>query len=151
MVNVSRFKIVQAQVYELVAAEFGRIKRAIEIHARPPVTGADEHHLIKGLSKTFEAHYAEAGASWQEVRDKLLAAVIDTTVELINSSRDKKSDDNPRNMIAVGGNVLSRGLTLEGLTVSYFFRIVGAADTLLQMAEYLALWAPGVRVVQRRG
>ena len=76
------------------------------------------------------------------MRDKLLAAVIDTTVELINSSRDKASDDKAHNMIAVGGDVLSRGLTLEGLTVSYFYRIVGAADTLLQMARWFG-YRPG--------
>ena len=38
--------------------------------------------------------------------------------------------------IAVGGNTLSRGLTLEGLTVSYFVRAAGAYDTLLQMARW---------------
>ena len=45
-------------------------------------------------------------------------------------------------MIAVGGDVLSRGLTIEGLTVSYFYRIVGAADTLLQMARWFG-YRPG--------
>ena len=39
-------------------------------------------------------------------------------------------------MIAVGGDVLSRGLTLEGLCVSYFYRRVTASDTLMQMARW---------------
>lgn len=38
--------------------------------------------------------------------------------------------------IAVGGYSLSRGLTLEGLTVSYFLRNSKAYDTLLQMARW---------------
>jgi len=38
--------------------------------------------------------------------------------------------------IVVGGNVLSRGLTLEGLTVSYFIRTSTAYDTLLQMGRW---------------
>lgn len=38
--------------------------------------------------------------------------------------------------IAVGGNKLSRGLTLEGLTVSYFARHSAQYDTLLQMARW---------------
>jgi len=38
--------------------------------------------------------------------------------------------------IAVGGNKLSRGLTLEGLTVSYFARRSPQYDTLLQMARW---------------
>lgn len=38
--------------------------------------------------------------------------------------------------IAVGGNKLSRGLTLEGLTVSFFARRSPQYDTLLQMARW---------------
>ena len=39
-------------------------------------------------------------------------------------------------VIAVGGNSLSRGLTLEGLTTSYFLRNAKAYDTLLQMGRW---------------
>ena len=39
-------------------------------------------------------------------------------------------------LIAVGGNRLSRGLTLEGLTVAYFLRTTSMADSLLQMARW---------------
>jgi len=46
-------------------------------------------------------------------------------------------DEKPgRHIVAVGGNRLSRGLTLEGLTVSYFLRTASMADTLLQMARW---------------
>ncbi len=38
--------------------------------------------------------------------------------------------------IAIGGNTLSRGLTLEGLVVSYFVRSATAYDTLLQMGRW---------------
>ena len=41
-----------------------------------------------------------------------------------------------RHIVAVGGNRLSRGLTLEGLTISYFLRTTSMADTLLQMARW---------------
>jgi hypothetical protein len=41
-----------------------------------------------------------------------------------------------RHIIAVGGNRLSRGLTLEGLTISYFLRTTSMCDTLLQMARW---------------
>ena len=41
-----------------------------------------------------------------------------------------------RHIIAVGGNRLSRGLTLEGLTISYFLRTATMCDTLLQMARW---------------
>jgi hypothetical protein len=39
-------------------------------------------------------------------------------------------------VVAVGGDRLSRGLTLEGLTVSYFLRGARAYDTLMQMGRW---------------
>ena len=148
LVNVSRFKHVQSQVFDLVAHEFARIKNAIEIHAQPPTSGPDTHKVLIRLAQSYETHFADTQTTWFAVRDKLLGAVIDTTVELVNSSRDKTSDDKVRNMIAVGGDVLSRGLTIEGLTVSYFYRIVGAADTLLQMARWFG-YRPGYEDIVR--
>lgn len=40
------------------------------------------------------------------------------------------------NVIVIGGNALSRGLTLEGLTVSYFLRDAKYYDTIMQMARW---------------
>jgi hypothetical protein len=142
LVNVSRFKNVQAQVFELISIEFARIKAAIEIHANPPVSGADHHQVIRQLANAFDSYYSDAEISWETVRDKLFAAVYDTSVELVNSTRDKSDYEGTVNRIAVGGDVLSRGLTLEGLTVSYFYRLVGAADTLMQMARWFG-YRPG--------
>ncbi|MFJ4788928.1 Z1 domain-containing protein [Streptomyces sp. NPDC088794] len=54
-----------------------------------------------------------------------------------SSSEDRLDYENgPVVAIAVGGNTLSRGLTLEGLSVSYFVRSVSAYDTLLQMGRW---------------
>lgn len=44
--------------------------------------------------------------------------------------------ENPQTVIVIGGNTLSRGLTLEGLTSSYFVRASSAYDTLLQMGRW---------------
>ena len=51
-------------------------------------------------------------------------------------------------MIAIGGNTLSRGLTLEGLVVSYFLRVASAYDTLLQMGRWFG-YRPGYRDLPR--
>jgi hypothetical protein len=45
-------------------------------------------------------------------------------------------DDNPLPVIVIGGNTLSRGLTLEGLVSSFFVRRAGTYDTLLQMGRW---------------
>jgi hypothetical protein len=45
-------------------------------------------------------------------------------------------------LIAIGGLALARGLTLEGLAISYALRNIGAADTLLQMGRWFG-YRPG--------
>lgn len=45
-------------------------------------------------------------------------------------------DDNPLPVIVIGGNTLSRGLTLEGLISSFFVRKAVTYDTLLQMGRW---------------
>ena len=145
LINVSRFKHVQAQVHELVEAEFHRIKDAIELHSVSLVPGST-HHELAALNETFERHFKGTGLAWNEVVPKLKSAVHSTHVRLINSDRVKQvkdiSDLESERMIAVGGDVLSRGLTLDGLTISYFHRSVGASDTLLQMARWFG-YRPG--------
>jgi len=44
--------------------------------------------------------------------------------------------EDPGIFIVVGGNILGRGLTLEGLIVSFFVRTASAYDTLLQMGRW---------------
>lgn len=45
-------------------------------------------------------------------------------------------EDGAKTYIVVGGSILARGLTLEGLMVSYFLRTANQYDTLLQMGRW---------------
>lgn len=68
-----------------------------------------------------------------------LSEVIASTSVLIRNSQHPQpasSVDEPQVQIIIGGNVLSRGVTLEGLVVSYFLRTASAYDTLLQMGRW---------------
>lgn len=51
-------------------------------------------------------------------------------------------------VIAIGGNTLSRGLTLEGLVCSYFVRTARNYDTLMQMGRWFG-YRPGYRHLVR--
>lgn len=56
-----------------------------------------------------------------------------------NGSAGKRllyDNDSPKAVIVIGGNTLSRGLTLEGLVSSVFVRSIGLYDTLLQMGRW---------------
>ncbi len=50
--------------------------------------------------------------------------------------------------IVIGGNTLARGLTIEGLTCTYFTRNSGQADTLMQMARWFG-YRRGFELLQR--
>ena len=50
--------------------------------------------------------------------------------------------------IVIGGNTLSRGLTIEGLVCTYFSRTSNLADTLMQMARWFG-YRKGYELLQR--
>ena len=75
----------------------------------------------------------------------VLPSTIDELKVLADNGRSTDRlvyDDEPATVIAVGGNTLSRGLTLEGLVSSYFLRSSGNYDTLLQMGRWFG-YRPG--------
>jgi hypothetical protein len=139
LVNVSRYKAVQRQVFDLLSQTVAETKTAIELHYAEPGT---QHSVIQRLRRRFEGEYATTGVTWPNVLQQLPRAISDVRVRLFNSDTDKRLEEEdaqwerPARMIAVGGDVLSRGLTLEGLCVSYFYRRVTASDTLMQMARW---------------
>lgn len=57
-------------------------------------------------------------------------------------------DGPPKTYIVVGGSILARGLTIEGLCVSYFLRTSSQYDTLLQMGRWFG-YRPGYEDMPR--
>jgi len=141
LVNVSRFKRVQGQVFEVVQDDVSTLRNEIEAHAAQYKLG-HPNKTLDLVKQTFDRRYPDIDETWEEVLEVLAAAAADIRVQLFNSDKDRalgEEDehwDRPQRMIAVGGDVLSRGLTLQGLTVSYFYRRVVASDTLMQMARW---------------
>lgn len=107
-----------------------------------------------GLASLPQVPYAPISAGdWPKVRAALIDRIFpNVRLRVLNS--DPASDDRPRFdvtegeagyhvpadslSIFVAGNVLSRGLTLEGLTTSLFLRSAAepAADTQMQMQRW---------------
>ena len=80
--------------------------------------------------------------TWEQVRTVLRKTVKSIKVRTLNGgNKDDKLDyskyeKDGLNVIAIGGDKLSRGLTLEGLTTSYFIRTAKTYDSLLQMGRW---------------
>jgi hypothetical protein len=78
---------------------------------------------------------------WPDIEMKLVEVAKIIDVRLINSVNkegvlDYDKHPNGLNVIVIGGDKLSRGLTLEDLSVSYFTRESKMYDTLLQMGRW---------------
>ena len=85
------------------------------------------------------ATITEAGAvSADRVFDHLESVLDRIEFPVENGASNDRIDYTgpPKTYIVVGGSILARGLTLEGLTVSYFLRTANQYDTLLQMGRW---------------
>ena len=87
--------------------------------------------------------------SWNEIWTEIvrIATKKEITIYSVNGkSKDsliyKDHEGRTFNVIAIGGDKLSRGLTLEGLTISYFTRGSNTYDTLMQMGRWFG-FRPG--------
>ena len=73
-----------------------------------------------------------------QIFDHLQAVIDMIEFPVENGASDDRIDytGQPKTYIVVGGSILARGLTLEGLTVSFFLRTANQYDTLLQMGRW---------------
>ncbi|NLK93305.1 MAG: Z1 domain-containing protein, partial [Bacteroidales bacterium] len=86
---------------------------------------------------------------WEDVKKELKNAVLKIDVRSVHGTRsttnleyhniqeiDYNRHENGLSVIAVGGSRLSRGITLEGLSVSYYIRTTRMYDSLMQMGRW---------------
>ncbi len=145
MVNVSRFTDVQNVIADLVEEYIKGVLSDVENYALLESSQALKIHNIKQLKDTWDEYKLEkiAKISWEDLqKNYLLKAVKRIVVRAVNQKTGAQSLDYfnykkiGMRVIAIGGNSLSRGLTLEGLCVSYFYRNTMMYDTLLQMGRW---------------
>jgi hypothetical protein len=159
LIHVSRFinwqtttkKLVDAFVKDLVG------KIALELpSSKTGIYSEFERHFnshfatsMLGMSEYLQDDYIDdflSPVSFEKIKPLLSKVAKDINVLALNSEPPKDQlnykDRVPQTVIAIGGNRLSRGFTLEGLTVSYFIRDTSFSDTLLQMGRWFG-YRPG--------
>lgn len=142
LVNVSRFTGVQSRVASRISEHLSKLKDAIENRYASPMESALRDPLMRALHATWEKRYSAVPEQWPAIQSALHQAAAGMTVVEVNARSgpgvlDYRSHaETGLNVIAVGGNSLSRGFTLEGLTISYFLRNTQMYDTLLQMGRW---------------
>ena len=148
LVNASRFTDVQGRIRSRISDVVGRIRDAVAVDAGKG-RAALGNPEIAALHSVWEREYGDAeGANWPEVQARLHEVLVAARVVEVNASKRSQALDYDQSgehgvtVIAVGGFSLSRGLTLEGLTVSYFLRNSMMYDTLMQMGRWFG-YRPG--------
>ena len=141
LINVSRFNDVQTRVTGLVNDQLNTIRNACIGHGALPEREAIKDPEIARLKEVWNTRLSGLDEGWGEVLAQLPKVVGPIEVRKINSKSSDVLDyrrykDAGLHVIAVGGLALSRGFTLEGLSVSYFLRNSMMYDTLLQMGRW---------------
>ena len=158
MINISRYNNMQQKIMDAVSDYLEKLNNIIEQDSYKPVnefvmnsemaklyslyTEDEFYKPIREGSEDYEAIF------WTQIQAGLYEEIKQIQVVVINSRNGKMTrgrnerfdyemyEEQGARVIAIGGMVLSRGLTLEGLMVSYYSRNAGTYDTLLQMCRW---------------
>jgi hypothetical protein len=144
LINISRFISVQDKIAKDVDAYVREMQREIKNYH---LIGADalKYDTFSFIKKVFDKHFNSIPNfeyKWDDIQrslHKAVASIVVRTVNGGNASRNLNYDEYEEEglrLIAIGGFSLSRGLTLEGLCVSYFYRNSKMYDTLMQMGRW---------------
>lgn len=106
--------------------------------------------IIGNLNGIMENHYYDPYIQKVELENvfKVLPSIARDGIKVLSINTTNINDildynsKSGKNYIAIGGNRLSRGFTLEGLSISYFTRTTGYADAILQMGRWFG-YRPG--------
>jgi hypothetical protein len=146
LIHVTRFmdvqNLVRDQVDDYVTLVRHRLRDTQSNQAAQMLTELESVWVTEFLPTTAEFPEEEAPRiAWESLLMELRPALNKISVRSINgTSKDALEYYENRKsglaVIAIGGNKLSRGLTLEGLCVSYYLRASNTYDTLLQMGRW---------------
>jgi hypothetical protein len=152
LVHVTRFTAVQGAIAELIKEEISTLRRRLEFG-----DGKSPHQIREELKTLWDKDFVPAFASmpepvepavsWKDVEPLLFKEASKIEVRIVNGTARDVLDyylhaKTGLSIIAIGGDKLSRGLTLEGLTTSYFLRASKMYDTLMQMGRWFG-YRPG--------
>lgn len=143
LINMSRFVKVQRVICDHIVDIYNSVLSVLKYDFSEKDSENVNIPLYKELEKLLNTHFSHVNdISSKRVLNKkaLLDAISNIQIVVVNGSKtssklDYKSNPHLR-VIAIGGLALSRGLTLEGLLTSYFYRNTATFDVLMQMGRW---------------
>lgn len=139
LVNASRFTAVQGRLRNRLHETLERIQNSVRINASRGAAALSDPE-IAALHGVWQEEYSDTEFDWPSIQSELLDAIASAKIVEVNSRANdldySNSGESGQTVVAVGGFSLSRGLTLEGLTVTWFLRNTMMYDTLMQMGRW---------------
>lgn len=152
LIHVNRLNDVQNSLKSMVDEYFSEVQSYINggdmeiIDTLHDLWDSDFVPTTKKMQQDFSDYMEGVDISdWNEVETEIKRLIGNHQIRVfeINGKSDDvlcykefKDEGRQLNVIAIGGDKLSRGLTLEGLTVSFFMRSSQMYDTLMQMGRW---------------
>ena len=137
LVHTSQYTIVHASLRQAISGYTTKVADRLAARDGELIDELRSQWLLES-ALVMATEFELEPVAWEQVLEELPGVMNDLKVIEDNSRSEDRLDysSSPQVVIAVGGNTLSRGLTLEGLAVSYFVRTASAYDTLLQMGRW---------------
>lgn len=146
MINISRFNKMQTKIKREVSAYVENLKNII---SQTSYQSKEKFLRNKEMLSMYNLYMNDKyydlireEVTWDEIQSHLGYEADKMKVIVVNRLKDEEKldyrsckDDGAR-YIVIGGFVLSRGLTLEGLMISYYSRNGSAYDSLMQMCRW---------------
>ncbi|HXM51575.1 MAG TPA: Z1 domain-containing protein [Pyrinomonadaceae bacterium] len=129
----------QRQLAVLVVQQFGELRDEWRYQRGHSIRDRLRQHWDSTFRLVTRARHAELDRPFDRIEEHIGPFFESIEVRVINSETGEVLDyerEPGLKAIAIGGNRLSRGLTLEGLMESYFARRSGTYDTLMQMGRW---------------
>lgn len=144
LIHVTRFTLMHQKISYQIEAYFSEVKRDIVAFGKLKNPKVHSMHL-ENIRKTFSEIHKEAEFKWAEVLKSICEIISTIIIREVHTDTKiplEYRKDRATNAIVIGGTSLSRGFTLEGLSVSYFLRNTIFYDTLMQMGRWFG-YRPG--------
>lgn len=142
LMNMSRFVNMHSQIKVVVTEYLEEAKRDAKLYGKLPLTEAMQHKRLLSLRNSFNKHYKhlEDGITFESLLPEIHSSIHRIKVAIVNAGTKELdylgNEDEGERVIVIGGFALSRGLTLEGLVISYYYRNSVMYDSLLQMGRW---------------
>jgi hypothetical protein len=138
LVHATRFTAIHEKIAFHINQYLNDIKKEVGAYGKLP-EAENKSPLIKKIKEVFKNTHENLDFNWHQVLEKLCAIINSVIIREVHQQTKiplEYRQDTITNAIVIGGTSLSRGYTLEGLSVSYFLRNTVFYDTLMQMGRW---------------